>query len=117
MIRILSRFLAWLKVGVLPPLCPDTKPDWTKSEASALAAFLHSRTGRKLKLVIRYQEQAINASAVGRAQGCEFNCGYASGFRTACLLLQNLSANVPPHPDDDSQNPEGAEDLAERHAP
>lgn len=115
------RFLHWLRAALIfvghQPLCPPKAPEWTDGDAAALASFLGTSPGRKLVLRWRYQEQAVNASSVSRPKGCDFNCGYACGFRAALAMTQTLSANVPPHPDDDSQTFAGAEDLAERHAP
>jgi hypothetical protein len=100
------------------PLCPEEMPDWTEKDHGALRNFLYNQdTGRKLVLLLRYQEQTINATTITLPDRCEYNCGWAAGFRAAVAILQSLSANVPPHPDDDSENPAGAEDFAERHAP
>lgn len=110
----LASFRVW---AAHQPLCPPQAPVWTDGDAAALAGFLAGPPGRKLTLLFRYQEQAVNASAVSRPTGCDYNCGYACGFRAAVAMVIKLSANVPPHPDDGSQNLDGAEDLAERHAP
>jgi hypothetical protein len=116
--RIIHWFRAFRVWAGHMPLCPTQAPDWTEGDAGALGAFLRTNSsGRKLRLLIRYQEQAINASAVMRPSGCDYNCGYAAGFRAGMAMLEKLSANVPPHPDDSSQNHDGADDLAERFAP
>lgn len=120
--QAMKRFLHWFRAFRIwashMPLCPESAPVWTENDNAALGNFLrNSSTGRKLVLLIRHQEQTVNASVVIRTSGFEYNCGYGAGFRAAQAMLVSLSANVPPHPDDVNQNPEGAEDLVERLAP
>jgi hypothetical protein len=99
------------------PILPPQAPEWTDSDSNALAAFLHGAAGRKLMARLWFEEDAVRSSAVSRPTGCEFNAGYACGFRAAVARLNTISASVTPHPDDASQDPQGAEDVAERFAP
>jgi hypothetical protein len=111
-------WLRWLRVfSANTPLCPPAAPQWTEGDSRSLAAFQASATGRKLIRMTRFEEQSINASAVSRKGATEYNCGYAAGFRAHAAWHISLSANVPPHTDDSSENGEGAPDLAEMHAP
>jgi len=118
----MTSLLHWLRAVRIfagrMPLCPSEVPAWTDRDQGALGNFFRNQSaGQKLVLLMRYQEQTVNASAVCRPSGCAYNAGYAAGFRSACAMLESLSANVTPHPDDSSKNHVGADDLAERLAP
>lgn len=113
MMRLLQRLFG-PRLKALP-LLPTEETPWTEQDAAALLSFVNSLSGRRMVRRLQFEIQQVNASAVARAQNCEFNCGYARGYRAALDLF--LSANVPPHPDDHSQEPDGAEALSERFAP
>ena len=117
----MTKLFHWLKAARFfadhQPLCPEAAPEWTEADAANLRQFLGRNSGRKLVLLIRYTEQATNASAVTRTSNHELNCGYAAGFRAAASWIVTLSANVPPDPDDDSEEHQGEDALAEKHSP
>lgn len=121
----MTKFSQWLKaVRLFAGNFPLTtgQPVWTEGDAAALRKFLVTDAGQKLVLSIRYQEQAMNASAVMKAahhSKADYACGFAAGFRASAAWFNSLSAHSEPSSEKvpDAHSTMGADELSETYAP
>jgi hypothetical protein len=85
--RFLKAFLAFYK-----GYSPSSPVNWDKAEIEALADFINSPVGQKLKnsLILESYEQDRLAT-LERANNTQWMCGVATGFRMALLKIDEFT--------------------------
>jgi hypothetical protein len=73
-------------------------PDWNEAEARALASFLGSPAGAKLRVILQSEIASANERAA-MSKGAAFECGWACGYRGLYAWFESLSAPSAPEPD------------------
>ena len=61
-------------------------PEWEVEDQRRLLSFLETETGQKLKAILRASAITGNASAV--SSGNAHQCGYATGFSGAIVMIE-----------------------------
>ncbi|MEM6888752.1 MAG: hypothetical protein AAF636_11495 [Pseudomonadota bacterium] len=107
--------LMWL-FSKMWPLCSNQEPEWTDQDGAELRAYFKTESGKKLIQLMRYREQASNASAVLAQDRRNYTCGWAGGQRGAYTYIYTLS-QVGVESDNSGNSTDGAEELAERLTP
>jgi hypothetical protein len=69
-------------------------PEWTDTDSRALAAFLTSSSGAKLRAILHSEIAAANERAA-MSKGAAFDCGWACGYRGLFAWFESLSAPAP----------------------
>ena len=94
------------------------EPAWGAADRQGLRAYLESPSGKRLRAMMVYWEQRSNRLAALKTENCQNESGFARGWHTcSAWILEGLSANLPPHPEDDMEGRTGAPALHEQYAP
>jgi len=64
---------------------------WEQDDALAFHSFLKTRSGAKLKLVLRDVCIAQNAAALSKRENLQFEAGFAMGQAALVTLLETLA--------------------------
>jgi hypothetical protein len=89
--------------------------DWTNEDATALAAFLATRTGLKFAILLRNASVEANANAVANSSA-HLN-GTAAGVMAAIRYIESLSRPVPAQEDRNGEAGEQAADILDHLRP
>ena len=83
-------------------------PDWSEADGRALAGFLASPAGAKLREILRSEIASANERAA-MSKGAAFECGWACGYRGLYAWFESLAQVMPPqgheHVTDDDEDP------------
>lgn len=87
---------------------------WKSDDSKAMAAFLQSPLGRKLVRQLDHVRCRLMVSALAPKVESEraFRNGHAIGFNEFVTLFLTLSATVPPHPDQNTDDYSGSEGFS-----
>lgn len=88
---------------------------WTNEDATALAAFLATRTGLKFAILLRNASVEANANAVANSSA-HLN-GTAAGVMAAIRYIESLSRPVPAQGDHNGEAGEQAADILDHLRP
>ena len=66
-------------------------PEWSDADARALATFLGSAPGQKLRAILHSEIASANEGAA-MSKGAAFECGWACGYRGLYAWFESLSA-------------------------
>lgn len=77
---IFARFQAWVEAA-----------GWEREDATVLAQFLQSRTGKRLSAALLNMALRQQASALARTSGLEFEAGYCNGQRSVLAAMESLA--------------------------
>lgn len=93
---------------------------WDDRDGKALALFLATASGARMRLKIATQEAQMNADAVRAVTDLTYACGYAGGARGMAAWILSL-ADTPDSPPEHEHTADPAEwgedELRERYSP
>ncbi len=67
-------------------------PEWTEADARALATFLATLAGAKLRGILHSEIGSANERAA-MSEGAAFECGWACGYRGLHAWFESLAAS------------------------
>jgi hypothetical protein len=71
--------------------CYVADPSWEAEDSRRLAQFMSTVTGKRLAAKLLNQTLVQQASAIAPGGDLSYRCGYATGFKGACVSLQSLA--------------------------